>query len=57
MIVPDCPDCLELAGGTWGLVLIHGACASVGIERDRDTDDLMADYLEYLHWFHTKEPS
>lgn len=42
--VTSCPRCADLI--TWDL---RGACASVGIEHKKSTDEVLRDYLRIQH--------
>jgi len=47
----DCPDCIAylFRDGVWGYMRLRGACASVGIEHDKDTDQMMREYIQAHH--------
>ena len=47
----DCGDCLAyiFKDGTQGYILLWEACASVGIERGKSTDQTFAEYVQAYH--------
>lgn len=44
--MPDCPQCMDYAMDQPHLV---GACASVGIEKGKSTQQMLAEYLAAYH--------
>lgn len=53
METTTCPTCLaHLFKSAQSYELLRGACASVGIERGRSTEDVLAAYVAEFHASH-----
>ena len=47
----NCPKCLLylFKDGTRGYLILRTACASVGIEHNKSTDQMLDEYIAYYH--------